>query len=153
MDIGDLWCMLSTSSTRPTLSRDTARERGREHYNHCGFSCSSRVHREHYPEFPSSESWRRMARKAASLWLLMLFSCASAIHRSQFPPPPDFLFGTSTSAYQIEGGHLEGKKGLSNWDVFTHKPGTIQDGSNGDIAADHYHRYMEADLGMLIQMV
>ncbi|KAM0831988.1 hypothetical protein ACQ4PT_065182 [Festuca glaucescens] len=84
-----------------------------------------------------------MARKAASLWLLMLFSCASAIHRSQFPPPPDFLFGTSTSAYQIEGGHLEGKKGLSNWDVFTHKPGTIQDGSNGDIAADHYHRYME----------
>ncbi|KAK1687039.1 hypothetical protein QYE76_047887 [Lolium multiflorum] len=87
-----------------------------------------------------------MAYKAASLWLLkvlMLLSSASAIHRSQFPPPPDFLFGTSTSAYQIEGGYLEDKKSLSNWDVFTHKRGTIQDGSNGDIAADHYHRYME----------
>jgi hypothetical protein len=24
---------------------------------------------------------------------------------------------------QIEGGYLEGKKGLSNWDVFTHKQG------------------------------
>ncbi|XP_047062186.1 probable inactive beta-glucosidase 14 [Lolium rigidum] len=85
-----------------------------------------------------------MAPKAASLlWLLMLFSCASAIDRSQFPPPSEFLFGTSTSAYQIEGAYLEGKKGLSNWDVFTHKQGTIKDGSNGDIAADHYHRYME----------
>ncbi|CAM0903818.1 unnamed protein product [Alopecurus aequalis] len=86
---------------------------------------------------------RRMACKAASLWLLLLFSCASAIDRSQFPPPANFLFGTSTSAYQIEGGYLEGKKGLSNWDVFTHKQGTIKDGTNGDVAADHYHRYME----------
>ncbi|XP_047063882.1 probable inactive beta-glucosidase 14 [Lolium rigidum] len=87
---------------------------------------------------------------ALSRWLVLLFfwcahlllrSCSSEIHRSHFPP--SFLFGTSTSAYQIEGGYLEGKKGLSNWDVFTHKQGTIEDGSNGDIAADHYHRYME----------
>jgi hypothetical protein len=50
------------------------------------------------------ENWRRMAPKAASLlWLLMLFSCASAIDRSQFPPPSEFLFGTSTSAYQVPG--------------------------------------------------
>ncbi|XP_044967161.1 probable inactive beta-glucosidase 14 isoform X2 [Hordeum vulgare subsp. vulgare] len=89
-----------------------------------------------------------MAREAP-LWLLLLSSahlllrCASALDRGQFPPPTSFLFGTSTSAYQIEGGYLEGKKGLSNWDVYTHKEGTIEDGSNGDIAADHYHRYME----------
>ncbi|XBJ03380.1 hypothetical protein VPH35_022552 [Triticum aestivum] len=89
-----------------------------------------------------------MAREAA-LWLLLLLSAhlllrrASAIHRGQFPPPTSFLFGTSTAAYQIEGGYLEGKKSLSNWDVYTHKQGTIEDGSNGDIAADHYHRYME----------
>uniref|UniRef100_A0A453CI70 Uncharacterized protein n=1 Tax=Aegilops tauschii subsp. strangulata TaxID=200361 RepID=A0A453CI70_AEGTS len=73
----------------------------------------------------------------------LLLRRASAIDRGQFPPPTSFLFGTSTSAYQIEGGYLEGKKGLSNWDVYTHKQGTIEDGSNGDIAADHYHRYME----------
>ncbi|XP_021318919.1 probable inactive beta-glucosidase 14 isoform X3 [Sorghum bicolor] len=71
-----------------------------------------------------------------------LLPCASsAIDRNQFPP--DFLFGTSTSAYQIEGGYLEGNKGLSNWDIFTHKQGTVEDGTNGDTADDHYHRYME----------
>ncbi|CAD6344168.1 unnamed protein product [Miscanthus lutarioriparius] len=72
-----------------------------------------------------------------------LLPCASssAIDRTQFPP--DFLFGTSTSAYQIEGGYLEGNKGLSNWDIFTHKQGTVEDGTNGDTADDHYHRYME----------
>lgn len=38
---------------------------------------------------------------------------------------------------------MEGNKGTSNWDVYTHKQGTIRGGSNGDTAADHYHRYME----------
>lgn len=38
---------------------------------------------------------------------------------------------------------MEGSKGLSNWDIFTHKQGTIKDGTNGDAADDHYHRYME----------
>ncbi|KAK8449178.1 hypothetical protein SEVIR_7G173000v4 [Setaria viridis] len=70
-----------------------------------------------------------------------LLPCASAVDRGEFPE--NFLFGTSTSAYQIEGGYLEGNKGLSNWDVFTHKQGTVKDGSNGDSADDHYHRYME----------
>ncbi|KAL6903512.1 hypothetical protein ACP4OV_004325 [Aristida adscensionis] len=89
------------------------------------------------------------------LLLVLELLSASAVDRSQFPR--DFLFGTSTSAYQatnsrelksitqlhIEGGYLEGNKGLSNWDIFTHKRGTIDDGSNGDTADDHYHRYME----------
>ena len=73
---------------------------------------------------------------------------------------------------KIEGAYLEGKKGLSNWDVFAHlsgnvlifqsillcyvhynqryivftyytvSAGKIKDGSNGDIADDHYNRYM-----------
>ncbi|OEL22948.1 putative inactive beta-glucosidase 14 [Dichanthelium oligosanthes] len=71
----------------------------------------------------------------------LLPSRASAVDRGQFPD--NFLFGTSTSAYQIEGAYLEGNKGISNWDVFVHKRGAIVDGSNGDTAADHYHRYME----------
>uniref|UniRef100_A0A0E0DG59 4-hydroxy-7-methoxy-3-oxo-3,4-dihydro-2H-1,4-benzoxazin-2-yl glucosidebeta-D-glucosidase n=1 Tax=Oryza meridionalis TaxID=40149 RepID=A0A0E0DG59_9ORYZ len=73
--------------------------------------------------------------------LLLLLPLASAIHRSDFPA--SFLFGTATSSYQIEGAYLEGNKSLSNWDVFTHLPGNIKDGSNGDIADDHYHRYEE----------
>ncbi|XP_042502101.1 beta-glucosidase 18-like [Macadamia integrifolia] len=63
------------------------------------------------------------------------------VHRSQFPPT--FLFGTATSAYQIEGAYLQGNKSCSNWDIFTHLQGTIKDGSNADITVDHYNRYME----------
>lgn len=57
--------------------------------------------------------------------------------------PGNFLFGTASSAYQFEGAFLSDGKGLNNWDVFSHKPGTIVDGTNGDIAVDHYHRYEE----------
>ncbi|XP_058094673.1 beta-glucosidase 18-like [Magnolia sinica] len=76
---------------------------------------------------------------AVFLHLCPLISCLP--DRSQFPQ--DFLFGTSTSSYQIEGAYLEDNKSLSNWDVFTHTPGKIKDGSNADVADDHYHRYME----------
>nr|GEV10088.1 reverse transcriptase domain-containing protein [Tanacetum cinerariifolium] len=32
--------------------------------------------------------------------------------------PPGFLFGSSTSAYQVEGAYLDDDKSLSTWDVF-----------------------------------
>ncbi len=57
--------------------------------------------------------------------------------------PEGFLWGTATSSYQIEGAYNEDGKGLSNWDVFSHKPGKIKDGTTGDVACDHYHRYEE----------
>ncbi|CAH1423813.1 unnamed protein product [Lactuca virosa] len=57
--------------------------------------------------------------------------------------PTNFLFGTASSSYQFEGAYLTHGKGLSNWDTFSHKPGNIADGSNGDIAVDHYHMYLE----------
>ncbi|KAM4112915.1 hypothetical protein ACJW30_05G178000 [Castanea mollissima] len=57
--------------------------------------------------------------------------------------PSNFLFGTASSAYQFEGAYLSDGKGLNNWDVFSHKPGNIIDGSNGDLAVDHYHRKTE----------
>ncbi|KAK7401838.1 hypothetical protein VNO78_13642 [Psophocarpus tetragonolobus] len=63
------------------------------------------------------------------------------ISRSHFPQ--GFLFGAGTSSYQIEGALLEDGKGLSNWDVFSHTPGKINNDENGDIADDHYHRYLE----------
>lgn len=59
--------------------------------------------------------------------------------------PSDFLFGIASSSYQYEGAYKSDGKGLSNWDNYTHGPGrsVIMDGSNGDIAIDHYHRYLE----------
>jgi len=55
--------------------------------------------------------------------------------------PVDFLWGASTSAYQIEGSPLADGAGASIWHRFSHSPGLIPSGDNGDIACDHYNRY------------
>ncbi|KAH0943045.1 hypothetical protein HID58_002682, partial [Brassica napus] len=75
-------------------------------------------------------------------------SKSSSLHQTSpddsSPFPSDFLFGTSSSAYQYEGAYLTDGKGLNNWDVFSHEnPGDILDGGNGDIAVDQYNRFME----------
>jgi beta-glucosidase len=62
--------------------------------------------------------------------------------------PGDFLWGTSTSAYQIEGAVDEDGRGRSIWDTFAHTPGKIADGSDADRACDHYHRPIE-DVGLI----
>ncbi|CAA3012392.1 beta-glucosidase 12-like, partial [Olea europaea subsp. europaea] len=56
--------------------------------------------------------------------------------------PKDFIFGATTSAYQIEGAWNVDGKGRSIWDYMTlHEPDSIADGSNGCIALDHYNRF------------
>ena len=57
--------------------------------------------------------------------------------------PKDFLWGSATASYQIEGAANKDGKGKSIWDTFTHTPGKIKNNENGDIAVDHYHRYKE----------
>ena len=57
--------------------------------------------------------------------------------------PPGFLWGASTSAYQIEGSPLADGAGISIWHRFTHTPGRTLNGMNGDVACDHYHRWQE----------
>lgn len=54
----------------------------------------------------------------------------------------DFLFGVSTSAYQIEG-HSFGGAGPTHWDTFAATPGNVVNAENGDVACDHYHRWAE----------
>lgn len=60
--------------------------------------------------------------------------------RSDFPE--GFLFGTATSAYQIEG-HAFGGAGRNHWDDFAATPGNVVRAENGDRACDHYHRFAE----------
>jgi beta-glucosidase len=57
--------------------------------------------------------------------------------------PTDFIWGAATSAYQIEGAWNTDGKGESICDRWAHTPGKIKNNDNGDVAADHYHRYPE----------
>jgi beta-glucosidase len=57
--------------------------------------------------------------------------------------PPDFLWGTATAAYQIEGAWNEDGKGESIWDRFTHTPGKVRGAATGDVSCDDYHRFRE----------
>ena len=62
---------------------------------------------------------------------------------SDAPFPDDFLWGASTSAYQIEGSPLADGAGPSIWQRFSHSPGLTANGETGDVACDHYHRWAE----------
>jgi hypothetical protein len=64
--------------------------------------------------------------------------------------PSTFNFGVSTSSYQVEGGWLEGNKGLSIWDAYSHIPGRIANNDTGDIANDMYHLY-KSDIEIMQQ--
>ena len=65
--------------------------------------------------------------------------------------PDGFGWGTATASYQIEGAVAEGGRSPSVWDTFSHTPGMITDGSNGDRAADHYHRWAE-DVDLMVDL-
>jgi beta-glucosidase len=57
--------------------------------------------------------------------------------------PDGFLWGVSTSAYQIEGAHDADGRGPSIWDTFTRTPGKVLHAHTGDVATDHYRRWPE----------
>ncbi|MCC7512071.1 MAG: beta-glucosidase, partial [Anaerolineae bacterium] len=57
--------------------------------------------------------------------------------------PKNFTWGVATSAYQIEGAWNEDGRGVSIWDTFSHTKGRIVNDENGDVAADHYHRWKD----------
>ena len=56
--------------------------------------------------------------------------------------PDDFIFGTATSSYQIEGSSFEGC-GRSHWDTFAKKPDSIFNNQDGSIACNHINKWEE----------
>jgi beta-glucosidase len=78
----------------------------------------------------------------------------SATREAWTPPsapmrfPEDYIWGSATSAYQVEGSPTADGRGASVWDTFAAIPGAIRDGSTGDPAADQYVRYPQ-DIAMM----
>jgi beta-glucosidase len=67
--------------------------------------------------------------------------------------PKDFLWGSATASYQIEGAHDEDGRTPSIWDTYSRTPGKVLNGDTGDVADDHYHRWADdvaliKDLGL-----
>lgn len=67
--------------------------------------------------------------------------------------PDGFLWGSATSSYQIEGAVATDGRLPSIWDTFSHTPGRVVNGDNGDVANRHYELFrddvaMMADLGL-----
>ncbi|KAJ9696516.1 hypothetical protein PVL29_008637 [Vitis rotundifolia] len=78
-----------------------------------------------------------------SLFLVLNFmvTAFSTLKFSRDDFPPDFIFGSGTSAYQVEGAAFQDGRTPSIWDTFTHA-GNVH-GDTGDIACDEYHKYKE----------
>jgi beta-glucosidase len=62
--------------------------------------------------------------------------------------PAGFVWGSATSAYQIEGAAAVDGRGESIWDRFCRAPGKVELGATGDVACDHYRRWRE-DVGLM----
>ncbi|KAG2386432.1 hypothetical protein C9374_002878 [Naegleria lovaniensis] len=67
------------------------------------------------------------------------------------PFPSDFIFGTATAAYQIEGAYNDDGRGMSIWDEFSHTLGKTANGDTGDVADDHYHKVRQ-DVDLLYDL-
>jgi beta-glucosidase len=61
------------------------------------------------------------------------------------------VLGAATASYQIEGAAGVDGRGESIWDRFSHSPGRTRGGDTGDVACDHYHRYLE-DVALMAEL-
>ncbi|MBU9722973.1 MULTISPECIES: GH1 family beta-glucosidase [Bacillaceae] len=62
--------------------------------------------------------------------------------------PKDFVWGTATSSYQVEGAVREDGRGETIWDRFCRVPGKVRNKENGDVACNHYHLF-EDDIDLM----
>ncbi|CAH1447505.1 unnamed protein product [Lactuca virosa] len=76
----------------------------------------------------------------------LIFDVVDEYGRDDFPA--EFVFGSGTSVYQVEGAALEDGRSFSIWDAYAHSG--FCDGANGDIACDGYHKYKE-DIELMVE--
>ncbi|XP_057437050.1 beta-glucosidase 11-like [Lotus japonicus] len=85
----------------------------------------------------------------AAAVLVAVLPGADTLSRDDFPS--EFVFGASTSAYQVEGAaDIDGRK-PSIWDTFAHAGNGNMYRGDGDIACDQYHKYKE-DVQLMANM-
>ncbi|KAG3105935.1 hypothetical protein PI124_g6241 [Phytophthora idaei] len=65
--------------------------------------------------------------------------------------PRNFMCGTATALYQVEGAVNKGGRGDSTCDGFSRTPGNVVNGDTGEKAVGHYHQY-EKDLQLIKNM-
>ncbi|XP_019153660.1 PREDICTED: beta-glucosidase 44-like [Ipomoea nil] len=108
-----------------------------------------------------------MARRAPLLLLLLVLTTVSIVQCDVSPErvrfntgglsresfPAGFVFGTASSAYQVEGAtdvHKYGR-GPSIWDTFLKTPGLEPNNATGEVAVDQYHRY-KRDIDLMVKL-
>ena len=69
----------------------------------------------------------------------------------RFVFPEGFLWGASTSAYQVEGAAHEDGKASSQQDVINEQNFEQRGFATAEIASDHYHHYRE-DVALMAEM-
>ncbi|CAH2039080.1 unnamed protein product [Thlaspi arvense] len=95
------------------------------------------------PYSEESRAMKKLLKNSFIMLFLLLFlaftavSSLEAYSRNDFPP--GFVFGSGTSAYQVEGAANEDGRTPSIWDVFAHAG--LSGGDTGDVACDQYHKY------------
>ncbi|KAE9610946.1 putative beta-glucosidase [Lupinus albus] len=90
-----------------------------------------------------------MSMKVFVLVVSVLVPFGDALSRDDFPP--HFLFGASTSAYQVEGAANEDGRKPSIWDTFAHAGNANLYPGNADTGIDQYHKYKE-DIQLMAKM-
>lgn len=97
---------------------------------------------------------RLLGGSAAALSIPRLAPAEDPTSKAMFDPklshafPTDFLWGSATASYQVEGAAREAGRGPSIWDTFSHTRGKVHGGETGDVADDFFHRY-RADIGLM----
>ncbi|KAH1214579.1 Hydroxyisourate hydrolase [Glycine max] len=82
------------------------------------------------------------------LYLNLVMGVLSVDHYRRVDFPDEFVFGSGTSAYQVEGASNEDGRTPSIWDTFAHA--VYEHGENGDLACDGYHKYKE-DVQLMVE--